>query len=324
MPSIETQPDLFSPLFRWAHRQGENFVTDAFVFLVQELLRREQLAACSFLDWLCYGSETSCGFTHRTPSISTQLRTKDGTPDICIQTPQVFVLVEVKKGSDLHEGQLGQYRTLLDRQTAREKRLVLLTAFDATFGDHEKPDRWVRWSDVQLWFEQHSLSDSVSIWLVSQFLNFLRRQVMAIEKVEWQYIEGTKGLYNLTTMLGKALENAGIPLYRGSAAWDSRGHYTKDKQFWTGIYMGQPEILRFQFDTAKPDIDKLKENGWEYLHNAYATSLDLSAESVHFFARSKDSQLEMLTDFVRHAFDTATKCVVQGVENTSAIQESKV
>jgi hypothetical protein len=31
--------DIFSPLFRWAHRQGENFTTDALVGMVKVLLK---------------------------------------------------------------------------------------------------------------------------------------------------------------------------------------------------------------------------------------------------------------------------------------------
>lgn len=300
--------DLFSSLFKWAYRQDENFTTDAFVFLVGELMNREPLLTKRFLGWLCFEDEGATTFAGL-PNIGTQLKTDDGTPDIHISAPGVFVLVEVKKGSDLHEGQLRQYHGLLQKREEAVKRLVLLTAFDATFADDERPHRWIRWDEVTTWFMRNPPTDQVAMWLVAEFLSFLRRQVMTIEKVEWQYVEGSKALFSLTAMLEKALELATIPQHQRSAAWNSRGVYTKDKQFWVGIYMNRPEMLRFQFDAAKPDVKKLSEFGWEFLDNAHTTTLDLSTEGVHFFARTKESQLALVTEFVRNAFATASKCI---------------
>jgi len=233
----------------------------------------------------------------------------EGIPDIHIDAPGLLVLVEVKKGSDLHSGQLSQYHSMLDRRKQSTKRLVLLTAFAANFIEEEKPDRWVRWGEVANWINQRLPKDLVAHYLTTQFLAFLRSQVMAIEKVEWQYIEGTKALYNFTTMLGQALQNSGVPIYRVSGTWDSRGHYiASGGQFWTGINMDKPHLLRFQFETAKPDLELLKQHGWQFQDGKYVTTLDLSSESIHFFARSQDSQLDCLTDFVRNAFQVGTRC----------------
>lgn len=244
------------------------------------------------------------------PIVGTQRRSDEGIPDIYIQSTDFFALIEVKKGGDLHAGQLRQYHTLLARHPAPSKRLVLVTAHDATFDDDESPDEWWKWGDVEAWLEQQTLTDDVAVFLVDQFLEFLRRQVMTVERVEWQYVEGVRALYNLTTMLGKALEHASVPIYRGSAAWDSRGHYTKDKQFWTGIYMNRPEVLRFQFDSAKPDVDKLKEVGWEFLDNCHATTIDLASEATCFFSLSKENQLKILTEFVANAYNVGQQCIV--------------
>lgn len=304
--------DLFSSLFRWAHRQGENFATDGFVFVVNELVRREPDVARSFLRWLCFGNEAATALSGDLPQLGTQRRSEEGTPDIFLQTSELFVLIEVKKGSDLHPGQLRQYHDLIARQTAPTKRLILLTAHDATFDRGEAPALWWRWADVEAWLGRKAFSDPVAQFLVGQFLDFLRRQVMTIERVDWEYVEGVKALYRLTTMLGKALEQAGVPPSRNSFAWDSRGHYIKSGQFWTGIYMDRPELLRFQFAGAKPDVAQLKERGWEYLENAYATTLDLSSENTHFFSCIAGSQLKILTDFVSKAHEVGEQCIAAG------------
>lgn len=300
--------DIFSPLFRWAHRQGENFTTDAFVGVVKVMLKREESLAKRFLGWLCFGNESTFSFCGTLPQIGTQLRSEDGTPDVHVAASGLFSLIEIKKGSDLHAGQLSQYHSLLARRDEPAKSLVLLTAFDATFLPAEKPHHWWRWGQVAEWLERNPPTDEIASWLVREFLTYLKRQVMTIDKVEWQYTEGTKSLYNLTTMLGKALEQAGIPVQARSSAWDDRGHYTKDKLFWTGIYYNEPQLLRFQFEVAKPDVAKLGEHGWALL-DRYATTLDLSAESVHFFALTKESQLSLLTTFVKNAHQTATQCI---------------
>ncbi len=135
---------------------------------------------------------------------------------------------------------------------------------------------------------------------------------MTIERIDWQYVDGVHGLYRLTTMLGQALSHANVPVYRGSAAWDSRGLYTKGKEFWTGIYMNRPELLRFQFDAATPDIEKLKEVGWEFQDNIWVTTLDLLSEDVHFFSCTKESQLRILTEFVSASYQTGQQCIATG------------
>lgn len=307
--------DIYTPLYRWAgeNRQGEDFTTDAFVFLVSVLLERENAIGIRFLGWLCFGEEVAFGKS--TPRIGTQLHTAEGRPDIYVEAPGVFVLIEVKKGSDLHSDQLSQYdRVLRERKRtdpALTTNLVLLTAFQPTLSDSEPPHRSIRWSEVATWLEHQlpKMSDVVVAWLIRQFLAFLRRQVMTIEKVDWQYVEGTKALLNLTTMIARALEQAQLQGSKGSAS-NYAGFYVRGG-FWIGVFFDRPEILRFQFESAKPDPQKISlESAWQEIDGRLAVLLDLSMEDVHFFALSKESQLKRITDFVKVANESAFRCVL--------------
>jgi len=216
--------DVFSSLYRWAYRQGENFTTEAFVFLLNELRDRDPAISCALLNWLCFdGVPPFCA--SNPPIICPWSKHTGGTPDIRIEGSNELVLVEVKKGSDLHQGQLAAYRSILKNEisSAGNKSLVLLTAYHATFGPHEEPDVWKRWGDVEEWLGKRSSSDPVAKFLIDQFRGFLRGEGMALNRVEWQYYEGVKSLISLTDMLQQALRDANVPTTQTSTGWGWRG-----------------------------------------------------------------------------------------------------
>lgn len=301
--------DVFSSVYRWARRQGENFTTDAFVYLLKELLDREPPIARGLLSWLCFGDANPNAFANLCARhIDTQCRDEEGTPDIWIRTSDTLVLIEVKKGRDLRRGQLRDYRQLLNRalqnQCARTGALVLLTAYRATFEPDEKPDQERRWSDVERWFEKNPASGTVPQFLVEQFIRFLRGQVMTIEKVEWQYVEGARSLSRLTAMLAKACENLGVAVEKGSAH-GHQGWYIKGEPFWLGVYLNQPDSLVFEYTKDDAQAKKeLTDRAWQLLDNKnVADVFKLTGERNYFFAREKDSQLKAIEDFVKKAYD---------------------
>lgn len=302
--------DLYSSVFRWAHRQGENFTTDAFCFLLQEMLRRENDSALGLLNWICFETEKVFNPTN-TPVITTQVRSdSEGVPDICVCNATVLVLIEVKKGSDLNAGQLRRYRKILEHKRKEERfqrtQLVLLTAFDASFDPDEAPDRThLRWSEVERRLSSTVFKDSVIDFLARHFVTFLKEQVMASEQVTWQLVEGTKSLVALTDMTRQALENLRIPVHQGSSGWAYRGHYTGEKRYWVGVSLNSPQIVLFQFEEAKPDSAALMELGWVNRNGAIAKTLDLESEECHFFARAKEQQLDELQRFIGLAFQQA-------------------
>lgn len=306
------QPNLFSSLFRWAHRQDENFVTEGLVYLVNRLLAHEPQHGRALVRWLCFKSDEESKDIGRNLEVTTQVTTKEGRPDVGIESDTLLAFLEFKKGSGLGPDQLTRYRRVLDQEAdAKTKRLVLLTVFPIAYAeDEEQPDLHLRWYEVADWLRDRAGLSEISRFIIDEFITFLGEQIMTVEHVGWQYLKGVESLFRLTEMLGKALENAQVPILQGRAAWDYRGYWLDGKKFRVGVYMARPEIIQFEFGDVKPDVQRFTEQGQgEFADGKYAYRQDLASEAVHFFARTKESQLDYLTRFVRNSYQQGTDCL---------------
>lgn len=303
--------DLFSTLYHWAQHQEENFTTDAFVYIVNYLLTHEPCLGRRFVEWVCFGDNSFDSFGSSRIIVATQVHDDDGTPDIRIETSDCFILVEVKKASNLHEGQLTQYHTILKRSSKTIRRLVLLTDYRVEYQEEEKPHRYIRWFHVADWMRHHDPSTDSGRFLYAQFLLFLRRQMMTVEQVGWEYFAGIKAFRNLVTMLGKALEIAEVPVSKFQGASEWIGYFLDKGHCWTGVNYSRPNIVRLTIETKDFDGDRFMTLGRGELQNGKPVfELDLNTEAVHFFARTSDSQLAVLTEFLRNAYQDAKSCLV--------------
>jgi hypothetical protein len=296
--------NLFCNLFRWAHRQDENFLTECLAFLIRYLLQKEPATGLRFLGWLCCDDERSHQFDPHT-TVTTQVTTEAGRPDVRIESSQALCLVEVKKESPLGEHQLERYRSVLNRSSRGVKWLVLLTVHAVHFEeDAEKPERHVRWSDVASWLRRQELSDTVSRFLVEQFLDFIKSEVTTVEQISWEYLNGVRALRNLVGMIGRGLELGNIPIHQQSSAADRIGYYIDRKQFWAGVWYEYPQLVCFSFWDARVDLEKFRSLGRGKLNSKGQPyfDLDLSSEATHFFARSAESQLALLKAFLGDAY----------------------
>jgi len=303
--------NIFSRLYRWSYRQGENFTTDAFAGLIGLLAQEDATAAIGFVSWLCFGDQQ---FTLCTvPKITTQATTDEGTPDMTIKSQEILVFVEVKVGSGFGETQVERYCRLLQSEGGcRRKRLVLLTVGRAD--DVSNTDvRCLRWHEVADRLQNLPLKSPVALFLTSEFVTFLREQIMTIEHVGWQLPDGIAAMRNLIQMLGVALEAVPIPIYSRRSGWDWIGYYLgSDTGLWVGIRHGSPAVVSLAFGSATPDrkaFNALGRGEWNDGRPRFV--LDLSSEAVHFFARSKESQLDLLTGFLRQAYADARSCVAK-------------
>lgn len=166
--------DLYSSLFKWAHRQDENFLTDAFAFILKRLLASEPELGRQFVMWMCFGKEQQTGFVGEL-KVATQTTIKEGRPDIWIRGENSLALVEVKKGSGLGDRQMERYREILEKSNATHCRLVLLTHYTVDFGDDDvKPDISVRWGEVATQLNQIPAVCPITKFLIGEFITFLR------------------------------------------------------------------------------------------------------------------------------------------------------
>jgi hypothetical protein len=139
--------------------------------------------------------------------------------------------------------------------------------------------------------------------------------MMTVEHVSWEYPAGMQAFRNLTTMLGRALEIAGVPAAECRGGSGHIGHYLDDGRFWAGIMYTSPNAVILTIETMDFDRDRFGalDRGEVGDDGKPVFKLDLNTEAVHFFARTSDSQLALLTEFLRNAYRDAKSCLVVGI-----------
>jgi len=313
--------NLFCNLFRWACRQGENFTTESFAWLLRLLLRREPAAGLRLLWWLCFGDDE--GEWDASPNVIAQDAVEEGTPDIRIETQKYLVLVEVKVDTRLGDDQIGRYlQSVKRRSRGRTGRVVLLTCWPVEFAEREpRPHRHVRWYEVaeELRREMKVIKDEPVRLACGDFLGYLKEQSMTIERVGPQYAEGVVAMCRLIEMLRKALELASVPNARRDAGWNWNGYNLHGTPLWAGIRYNKPCAMIL--DYQKPEADRNKFASLEHTSNDEiiiqrswnkgkpSFCMPLDDERLPFFALSKGSQLATLRAFVKQAYRLALSCM---------------
>jgi len=310
--------DIFTALARYNSARDENYLTEAFVFVINSLLSRKQGIdrgiACEFLTTFC-AKDGEFGFSEADNiEISTQDVTPEGTPDIKVFTPNTFIYIEVKHDSPLGERQISRYKKALEHSVAPIKKVVLLTRFPVDFKDEEeKPYKHVRWYEVYNWLSviRNNTRDPVNNYLIDSFNFFLEGKQMSIQKVGWEYIKGVPELLNLINMIEVAIESAGIPLYREyprAPALESRGFYLNSNEIWCGIFYSDPlNVLLQVVEKKKFDIHRVPKRTYDVEEDKKSIWFSLGLEECHFFSLNKDEQLDVIMKFLKSSYEEANK-----------------
>lgn len=173
---LSDEPDnLLVILYRLAHRQQENFTTEALAHLVQHLVAQEPGAAVRVLDWLTGSDFFSTHAADAPINIETQARTEEhGIPDIRIRSQDLDIMVEVKLGGGLTFSQANAYETHLRMQDAERTALVALVGSQLT-EDLPEGTRLRTWGELgQRLLEERDRSRSELTWhLVDNFVGLL-------------------------------------------------------------------------------------------------------------------------------------------------------
>lgn len=309
-----SEDNLLMALHRLAHRQDENFVTEAFSHLLRHLLHHEPGVAVGLIAFLTEGRVGIPVEEADTVTIRTQVAVDEGRPDIEISTADHLVFVEAKADSGLGWEQLPRYRKALDADERPNKALVLLTRY--TSDDRQQvsvADAERRWYEVGGFLKESMESDTcgaqVSHFLVGQFVGFLQSRGMLMERVGWEFAGGIRALWNLMKMLEEVARKQTEDV-RSSIGLGWIGYHLEGKTGWVGIEWDEPTWLTFQsnemsFDKAVADrlgygeVQERKDSpcGFKWYYN-----VDLESEEVHFFARSQTSQMQWLEAFMSKGF----------------------
>jgi len=106
--------NLFSVLSKYDSASEENYLTEAFVFLVNHLLDRDRPVGIQLLTDLCADNDEFTFDPGEPIAIVTQRSTEVGRPDIEISTRDTLISIEVKHDSGLGPTQLQRYKKALE------------------------------------------------------------------------------------------------------------------------------------------------------------------------------------------------------------------
>lgn len=309
-------PNLFHRLHKWAHRQDENFLTEALAVVLEQLLVLAPAVGTRLIANLTGGFVSVAPEDASAVELHTQVEASTGRPDLEVRSRRKIAWIEVKAESELRKGQLEGYRYLLNQMGTVETKLVLLTQFRPKYepGD-ERPDTQLRWFEITDWFEaaQESADEigEVPGFLVRQYRDFLEVRGMKLAHVGKFLPEGLRAWGSLLNMLQEAAAACQISTTL-STDWDSVGVRLDGQKYWVGMNYSEPEKLWFGTRTridpeaagklgeGEVEDDASIPGGYRWWRGA-----ELESEPVHFFARSKIGQMEWLEDFIRECLTQA-------------------
>lgn len=303
-------PNLFHRLHKWAHRQDENFLTESLAVVLEQLLVLAPAVGTRLI------SRLTGGFIDLPPEdasaieIRTQVEAVAGRPDLEIRSPHKLAWVEVKAESELRTGQLEGYRVLLKKTGVSQTKLLLLTRYPEVFrSGNTRPDLELRWFEVADWLEAEIAAadeaGEVAGFLARQYLSFLEARSMTLAQVGKFMPEGLRALSNLMNMLIEAAGACKLPTKK-YPQWDEIGLLLDGGKYWVGVNFAEPECLVFntcrQIDAeaaTKLGVGELFQAKWVPGLNRWSHWVELDSEEVHFFSRSKLSQMQWLEEFLR-------------------------
>ena len=317
-------PNLFSALSKYdGSRAAEDYLTEAFVYVLNYLLENDKDVGIELVNWLCGGNDQFRFAPNENVRASSQATTKYGRPDIAIYAPdetapQKLVYVEVKKDAPLREGQLTQYGKALDESSATHAWLVLVTRFATDPRPEDRqPDHAVRWFEVHDWLQEAQLTSPEARYLTREFTRYLEAHRMAIQAVGPELWPGLEALANLEGMLNAAVEAAGLHKQQGQTSF-TRGYYgfnLDGGRFWCGLGYEQSLPVWFEEWNCPPLAeDVLHETRYRFRRTDGghpALTLDLADAQFRFFALDKSGQLDLLTAFIRTAHETFKQAVAR-------------
>jgi hypothetical protein len=181
-------------------------------------------------------------------------------------------------------------------------------------------DHYLRWYHIAELIYQESSKykfKAESQFLVEQFLGFLKARNMTMGQVTWEMTTGVRSLRNLVDMLYEATAACGMKAQiKGDAWWI--GVFIDGRRYWAGIMYSDPETLVFGTDYACVDPERAENLGvgstyeWDDKKgHEWRREINLQSEELHFFARSKASQLQFLEQFLRENYELAKAVTIE-------------
>lgn len=244
----------------------------------------------------------------------------NGRIDIALKCPHLEIYIENKVSSGLGELQLERYHNHLQNIDS-ETKFILLTRDYIEDESIKYVNKYILWNELYSLIE--AFTDSVSdyveagkdkkIYLLEQFLQFLKDEGMSIEKVSWEYSEGVKSFLNLFNMIRSVLgQLSKEKIIKGYSTTyignDYAGIYINTREFWIGVYYEDIHELCFdiqdefikKYDNKKFEKIKYSDGIPRYVYNFNET---------YFLAFPKEKQQVAIYNFIKDSINEVNKLI---------------
>lgn len=304
------QDNLYACLFKWAHRQDENFTTEAFAHLLRFLLGKEAELGVSLLKFLTGDRLALPAADANAVEVTTQVTTESGRPDVEIRAGDHLVYVEAKDRSGLGRDQVQRYLDVLAGSGAPHTTLVLLTRYPLEKSGGLKANVERRWYEVAAVLEhelaQHAWQHAEAKFLTEQFVAYLQMRGMAMDHVGCELKDGVRAWVSLVTMVYEGLKNL-VPRRKYSIGQEWAGCYTDDTskaKAWVGITWADPTVLLFhsrKICVTQETVAAVGVGEFNKEKRRWELQLDLASDREGFFAKTKADQQGRVGEFIREA-----------------------
>lgn len=301
------QENIFSALSHYDESTAENYLTEAFAYLIRMLCQRNPAKTLDFINKLCGPLPYHPIESISAIKVGTQKDLGEyGQVDLVIEEhADTMVFIEIKHDSSLGPKQLERYYQALIEKPQKNVRLVLLKRHkNIGNGVSLSADQFhlVTWYEVHKWLKNiKGADDELMVFFLKDFQEFLEEKNMKLKRVTWEYIQGLPALLELRNLL-EAAKNEIMPRahLRRTQGWSWFGLYI-DKNFFFGVRYDKPLVVVYENNFGN--------------HPTSRIALDLEEE--HFFSLKVDAQLSVLMKFL----EKASKDVKRGKAESAPLEK---
>jgi hypothetical protein len=305
--------NLFSDLFKYRAREKRAPLEDFTTEILKHLLRIDLEQGKEILQYFqkkiiekdCSKNEKlQYSFKNKgSVQVDSQESIDQSRLDILIKdNGKPVIIIENKVNANFARGQVKKYK--------EQYKGCTLVALVKNYYDFKKsediPDCVVNWYEFADFLEKQSRGKN---WLVSSFLQFLKEEKMALNKIGWTLVDGLQEKANLIAMITLILDDLvkekKLKLDKKKStgqAWENFYYsiYGKDKT--DIVFYNETATLCFRIDD--------KENKYKDLKPSPSSSIKkivhiFDFKKEHFFPLEVDMQKEILIKFMEEAIKKA-------------------
>jgi len=319
--SVATSNNLLLTLHRWASRQDENFITDAFTHLLNRLILEDTQAGLGLIEKLT-GKKLPIDLDSANVHVSTQVTLAKGRPDLVISWPLHLVYVEAKVESGLGNRQLERYLEELDIRVPPERSTLVVLSRYPVGVDQGIVDRVVarRWYQIAHWLieslEHNLVKDTINRFLVGQLVGFFKSRNITMERVEPELVAGVRSFKSLVAMATEAIAARKLSMEPSFGRYWAGWYFDKTRQdFFFGVYYESPSVVVFETKKCPVPSDADQRLGFGRMSGDSSTpnkrkwcnDLVLDSDDVNFFALTREEQMHRIDTFLVECIAAANR-----------------